>query len=88
MNRKLTIPTVHMNGTQAAVLVQQIKDARRAVRDAIVALEGMDPNGRDYYPQGEGAYERARREHTARIAALAGISAELAYIHEEIVDQE
>ncbi len=44
-------PTVHLNGTGKASLLDAAKDARRAVHEARNLLQPVAPNGRDYYPQ-------------------------------------
>ncbi len=73
----MKLPTLHLNGTSKMALAEGYLDAYRAVRAAIVALEAASPNARDYYPQGDGAFEEARREHAARLAALSAISADI-----------
>lgn len=85
-------PTVHFNGTGRAQLLQQLRDAqtavaaaqtapdgrsgRTALRAAIEAVDSAAPHGRDYYPQGDTAYVRARDEHVARIRALERIASQ------------
>ncbi len=44
-----------------------------AVRAAEMALSMTAPNGRDYYPQGPEAIDRAISDHCARQAALASV---------------
>jgi hypothetical protein len=73
-NRPLTlVPTVHINGTSRDALVEQNESARNAVRVAINALEAAQPNARDYYPQGDGAFRAAMAQHTERLTLLGGI---------------
>jgi len=66
----MTKPTIHMNGTSAAVLLVHYREAMRNIREAAEALNHCAPNGRDYYPQGDGALAQAQAEHRARYAAL------------------
>lgn len=57
-----TLPTIHMNGTSAKMLLEGYDDldgALLAVQDAFGKVEF---NGRDYYPQGPAAFESAREE--------------------------
>ncbi len=59
----MLLPSIHLNGTSAEQLLEQACEAGNAVRAAIVALEAAGPNARDYYPQGDDAFTRARAEH-------------------------
>jgi hypothetical protein len=77
-------PTVHLNGTGRAQLVEPLQAAARALRAAIAAVEDAAPNARDYYPQGPGAFERARSEHVARLARLQAVLGELSAVWESI----
>ncbi len=65
----VAIPTVHLNGTSGAVLLEQLKDARCALDGALQALYAAAPNARDYYVQTDG-FGPAKRQHEARIAKL------------------
>lgn len=82
----LTKPTVHLNGTSADALVEQLSKAMVAVQHARRALAEASPNARDYYPQGDSAFTRARNEHNARDASLAKIAEELMEIAEHVAD--
>lgn len=64
-------PTIHLNGTSAESLRDAYHAANNALRLAADALDECYPNARDYYPQGEGAYDRALRQHRDRATALA-----------------
>lgn len=83
---KLSVPTIHMNGTHPDTLLDDICSARDKVREAITALSQCAPNGRDYYQQGIEAFAKARDEHIARLKHLHDICAELGEIAETIVD--
>jgi len=81
------VPSVHLNGTSGDELLEQVTEASTAVRAAIRALDRAAPNARDYYVQGDDAFERARAEHAARYAKLQDVAAELYAIAEDISDQ-
>lgn len=57
-----TLPTIHLNGTGADTLQREYRDAHRAIEAALDALAAATCNARDFYPQGPGAWERARAE--------------------------
>jgi len=69
----LLAPSVHLNGTSKQELVEQRLAVMEAARALLQAMKGASPNGRDYYPQGDGAYKRAatawneRREMVLRL---------------------
>ena len=81
-------PTIHLNGTSADELIEQLDRAQRAVLDATKALAQAAPNGRDYYPQGATAAVQAIGEHRVRLTALAGIRTDLLAILESVLDQQ
>lgn len=60
-------PTIHLNGTSRESLTEAYVEAGSALRDALQALTAAEPNARDYYPQGHGAFEQACLEHLARL---------------------
>ena len=70
-------PTVHCNGTPKRDLTKANLAAQRALNLAMDALTAAGPNGRDYYPQGGGAWKTAQEEHGARMDALRGVLVEL-----------
>jgi hypothetical protein len=84
----LTKPTIHRNGSAAKVLLDGYTGAARAIRKAMDALAATYPNGRDYYPQGEGVINRATREHEARMAHLSAVYDELQALAEHVADHE
>lgn len=55
-------PTIHLNGTSANELIQRYEAAYTALTEAARLLAQCAPHGRDYYPQGAGAYAQATRE--------------------------
>lgn len=70
-------PTIHLNGTSKESLFGQYEKALDAINAAIEAVVQCAPNGRDYYPQGPAAYEKASEEHGARLLKLTDIKAEI-----------
>lgn len=58
----MKIPTIHMNGTGGKTLMAEYTAAMDAVKDAGEKLYAATLNGRDYYPQGPGAFDEAREE--------------------------
>jgi hypothetical protein len=77
-------PVIHLNGTSVSALEESLANAGRAVREAIGALYEASPNARDYYPNGPAAYDRASKEHAARIAALRTVLDELTELYESL----
>jgi hypothetical protein len=65
-----TIPTIHLNGTGFTTLRDEYAAAYDAIDKAIDALADATLNGRDYYPQSEGAYYQARSERDAALDQL------------------
>jgi hypothetical protein len=65
-----TFPTLHLNGTGKTTLRDEYAAAYSAIDKAIDALADATLNGRDYYPQPEGAYYKAREERTVALDKL------------------
>lgn len=57
-----TLPTIHLNGTGARSLAAEYHEVYRAINRACEALADATCNARDFYPQGNGAYQQARKE--------------------------
>jgi hypothetical protein len=70
-------PTIHLNGTSRAALLEAYEIAARALVEATEALVDCAPNGRDYYPQGPDALGKAQDEHIVRITSLGVIRREI-----------
>ena len=88
----MKIPTIRLKGTSGDELLEQVRDARAALRAASDALQKAAPQGRDYYVQGansEGnsALSVAQYEHRERLRKLAEVDAELLEISVGIRDQ-
>ena len=69
-----TIPTIHLNGTGFTTLRDEYAAAYdaidKAIDKAIDALADVTMNGRDYYPQPDGAFYKARDERQAALDKL------------------
>jgi len=65
-----TIPTIHLNGTGATTLRDEYAAAYDALKKARKAFASTTCNGRDFYPQGDDAYYKARDERAEAFAAL------------------
>lgn len=76
----MKIPTIHLNGSSRERLVEGYCDASNAIRKAMDVLQEHSPHGRDYYPQGDGAFAAASDEHRARVRKLDEVRIELAAI--------
>jgi hypothetical protein len=82
-----TIPTVHLNGTSGADLKREYLGAHEAIDNAIEALAGATLHGRDFYPQGAGAYSQARSERDAAFEKLRQVQAYVEEVFEGIYSQ-
>lgn len=81
------VPTVHLNGSGCERLQQQqsaVVDAARALLDALAEAA---PNARDYYPQGDDGYLRARRAHDERMRQVVRIRDDAGFTLMFLVDQ-
>ena len=81
------IPTVHLNGTSADELIEQLSAASNALNEAYRSLQDAAPNGRDYYPQGPDALTKAINEHMYRLSCIDAVKAEIDFLAEKVVDQ-
>jgi hypothetical protein len=84
----MMVPTIHRNGTGREALLEQQTNAGAAIRKALEALAQAAPNGRDFYPQGDGAYSKASAEHAARMEKLRSVLTEVGDLAEAIADAE
>ena len=81
-------PTIHLNGTSARELREQLAKAYLAVTEAQDKLAQAMPHGRDYYVQKGDATNEAQAEMRARIAKLEEVKTELMLMHQAVADQE
>ena len=81
----LTGPALHLNGSGFDNLFEQYANATGSIRKAIQDLPA--PHGRDYYVQEDGVFEKARREHEARVQKLREVLGEVEGILEGLADQ-
>jgi len=80
----MKLPTIHLNGTSANALEQQVDAAIDALCLARAALIETAPNARDYYPQGQGAISQAGVEVRNRLLKLDDVAKELNELQEHI----
>ncbi len=80
----MILPTVHLNGTSKAALLEQLENASNALNDAYAAMKQAAPNGRDYYPQGEDALARATAAHLDRLRRVDTVKDEIDDMAREI----
>jgi len=85
----LEIPTIHLNGTSKARLLEAIETAYSAVHNAIYCLSETAPNGRDYYigldtSKSYDRLQKAASEHFIRVGHLHQIKLELQELAEGI----
>jgi hypothetical protein len=83
----IVLPTIHLNGTGEKMLMEGYRAAYEACSKAADAFYQLEFNGRDYYPQGDGAWKKAHEEHCSRIARIDSVKVELLTIMMHIVDE-
>jgi hypothetical protein len=83
----MRLPTIHLNGTSKSELERRIESAAQALDNAIELLAEAAPNARDYYPQGDGAFSEAQREHNDRMIKLTDVLREVQDIWLHVVNQ-
>jgi len=81
---KLAVPTIHLNGTSRASLVEDLCEAYSAINAALDKLKRTSPNGRDYYPQGSEAMTAAQDQHQTRMRKLTDVMSEIEQIVEAL----
>lgn len=82
-----TIPTIHLNGTGFTTLRDEYAAAYDAIDKAMDALAAATLNGRDYYPQPDGAYYKARAERDEALDKLRDASLYVGEMLAGICDQ-
>lgn len=76
----MIFPTVHINGTSRLTLIDGYSNALEKLREAEQAFRNIEFNQRDYYPQGQDAWDSAVIDHVDRL-----IDIQKAIIHLEKV---
>jgi hypothetical protein len=84
----LTFPTIHINGSSVDRLIEDYAEIHHAIHNALEKMQAAGPNGRDYYPQGDEAFAKARQEHRSRMTRLVEVNRELRAIIENIQEQD
>lgn len=84
----MMVPTIHSNGTSKKSLFEGYAKAYGTVNEAIKALAETGPNGRDFYPQGPDALEKAIDEHFGRMKKLTDVLDEIQTLSNTIYGQE
>ena len=84
---QIPLPTIHMNGTSGKSMYAEYRNAMDAVQDAMESLNDATLNGRDYYPQGPEAFEKAREHRNAMNQKLRSVLSDLGHIALSIHDQ-
>jgi hypothetical protein len=88
MNSTLrAFPIVNLNGTSGAELAEQCKAAWAALQDALQALQGMAPHGRDYQTAGPATYSVALAQHEDHVRKLESVKAEIMEVYDFIEKQ-
>jgi hypothetical protein len=82
-----TIPTIHLNGTSFTDLRDGYAAAYDAIDKAIDALAKAELNGRDFYPQGPGAYYQVRAERDDAFDQLRAVQTYVGEMLAGICDQ-
>jgi hypothetical protein len=65
-----TFPTIHLNGTGKQMLLDGYVKALHALHEAQKAISQIEFNARDYYVQGNEAWNAARDEMAAQFDKL------------------
>ena len=63
-------PTIHLNGTGAKTLLDGYLEAIHQLGQALNAINNIEFNARDYYPQGSSAWGVAESEMEDRKAGI------------------
>lgn len=67
------LPTVHLNGTGVVDLLNDARNSYKSLSLVYHQMEITGPHERDYYPQGNGAYQKAAQQHASRMVRLKAI---------------
>jgi hypothetical protein len=87
MNKKLAVPTVHLNGSGRKNLETGYETVSRVLRKVLDALQDAAPHGRDYYVQGGfDPFAVAQEQHRARLQRIQDVLQEIETIREAIAE--
>ena len=81
-------PMVHLNGTSRDQLLDVREKAYYALLAAYDAVKGIAPNGRDYYPYGNGEFEKATDAQLSRLRRIDDVREEISQEMVSILEQE
>lgn len=84
VTHKVVVPTVHLNGSPAVNLRDDLAVAIGAMRDAQRRMVEAAPNGRDYYVQGNDAARLVMAQHERRCMDLNRILTELEEMRDHV----
>jgi hypothetical protein len=70
-----TLPTIHRNGTGAKSLADEYHAVYQAIDQAGDALQAATCNARDFYPQGDAAWQQAQEERAEMFRKLIELQA-------------
>ena len=73
----VAVPCIHLNGSPAENLRDDLNAAAHAVETAIAAVVTAAPNGRDYYVLPGNAMLQVSREHEKRLKLLHDVRGQL-----------
>ena len=59
---KITLPTIHLNGTGKQDLCEGYENTLRQIGETIESVKKIEFHSRDYYPQGNDAWNKAVEE--------------------------
>jgi len=80
-------PVIHSNGTSREVLEKALRDAASALRFAILKVQDTAPNGRDYYPLGNEAFQEAIGQYQSWANRLESVRNEIYAVLDEIAEE-
>ena len=85
----MQLPQLNINGTDGEALMNEYREAARALGKAIEALEAVTVHGRDYQTlaNASSAASDAYREHRERLAKLRTVHGELQALYSDVYAQ-
>ena len=83
----LTVPLVNLNGTSKQALLEGYQEAWEKLDEAFVAMQKIEPHGRDYQTTTAIVFERAKAQHIMRLQMLTAVQREIEMLMEEVDKQ-